>query len=149
MYFAKNILFLRKRKGLNQAEIPDYLDISRATWSNYENAQTEPDLETLISIAKFFGVKIDDLLLTPLGENVYLIDNSSDTSGEGKCIPNCIPNSIPNEGSKGVFPVDYTLENPTIKKIETDVWFIMQEVKSISQKLEQALNSKDSGSELK
>lgn len=65
-YFGKNILYLRKKNNIMQVDIPGYLDITRSTWSNYENDKTEPSIDQLIEISKFFGVTLDDLLLTDL-----------------------------------------------------------------------------------
>jgi len=44
---------------------------SRTTWSNYENGLTEPSINGLLTISRFFGVAIDDLLLKEMkiGEN--------------------------------------------------------------------------------
>lgn len=61
-YFAKNIHYLRKKREITQAQIPDYLNINRATWSNYEIQRTEPSLEQLIEISTFFRISLDDLL---------------------------------------------------------------------------------------
>lgn len=38
------------------------LGISGGTWSNYENNKTEPQIQTLIAIAEYFEVGLDDLL---------------------------------------------------------------------------------------
>lgn len=40
--------------------------ISRATWSNYENGNTEPDIQSLVKIASVFDISLDDLILTQL-----------------------------------------------------------------------------------
>lgn len=74
-FFAKNIHFLRKRKKLVQNEIADLIKISRVTWSNYENENTQPDIDKLIDIADFFEVSIDHLLKEDLSENLQLINN--------------------------------------------------------------------------
>lgn len=66
-FFAKNILYLRKKHKHTQAEMPALIAVGRATWSNYENGLTEPDFDKLIGIAKFFKVSIDDLLTVDIG----------------------------------------------------------------------------------
>ena len=66
-FFAKNILYLRKKRKHTQAEMPALIAVGRATWSNYENGLTEPDFDKLIGIAKFFKVSIDDLLTVDIG----------------------------------------------------------------------------------
>ena len=77
-FFAKNIHFLRKHYDFTQAEMPARIDIGRATWSNYENSVSEPDIEKIIGISALFKVSIDALLMVDLSENVHLIGISSD-----------------------------------------------------------------------
>lgn len=66
--FAKNIHYLRKLRNITQDKMQALLTIERSTWSNYENGQTEPKIETLIRISNFFNVDIDAILLTDLQE---------------------------------------------------------------------------------
>lgn len=52
---------LRKKKGLNQDELADYLGVSRPTISDYERGKSMPDFSTFLAIAKFFDISIDSL----------------------------------------------------------------------------------------
>ena len=79
-FFAKNILFLRKKHKYTQAEMPALIDIGRATWSNYENGLTEPDFDKLIGIAKLFKVSIDDLLTVDIGANTLFTSSDKESS---------------------------------------------------------------------
>lgn len=72
--FGKNILFLRKLYKLQQAEMPLYTGIERATWSNYENGNTEPNLKTLADISRFFRISIDALILHDISADAHLIE---------------------------------------------------------------------------
>ncbi len=67
--FGKNLYFLRKQKGLRQAQIKDLLGFSRTTWSNYENAISEPTIEGLIKISIFFGISLEKLILSNLADS--------------------------------------------------------------------------------
>ena len=58
----KNLKNLRKELGLSQKQIADILHISQQTYSDYENCKTEPTSETLIAIANYFEVTVDELL---------------------------------------------------------------------------------------
>ena len=58
----KNLKNLRKELGLSQKQIADVLHISQQTYSDYENCKTEPTGETLIAIANYFEVSVDELL---------------------------------------------------------------------------------------
>lgn len=53
---------LRKKKGISQAELGDYLGVTRSTICQYEQEKRQPDNETLIKIADYFCVSVDYLL---------------------------------------------------------------------------------------
>ena len=67
-HFAENIRFLRKERGLSQDEIATITGITRGTWHNYENGNTQPEIDTIIKIAKEFQINVGDLLETALGK---------------------------------------------------------------------------------
>ena len=60
----KKIADLRKKKGLNQKEFGKLIGAAQNTVCNWENGKREPDNDTLIKIADFFGVTTDYLLGT-------------------------------------------------------------------------------------
>ncbi|MFT8599355.1 MAG: helix-turn-helix transcriptional regulator [Leuconostoc pseudomesenteroides] len=49
---------LRKNKGLTLKDIQEQTGIKRSTYSDYENENTEPKLETWQKLADFFGVYV-------------------------------------------------------------------------------------------
>ena len=53
---------LRSSTGFTQQEIAKQLRVDRSTYSNYERAITEPDVNTLVKLAKIFGVDANELL---------------------------------------------------------------------------------------
>lgn len=65
-YLATNLSELRNQNELTQSKMQEKLKIKRNTWSNWENSVSEPSVEEIVRIAQFFGVTIDDLLLTDL-----------------------------------------------------------------------------------
>jgi transcriptional regulator with XRE-family HTH domain/signal peptidase I len=67
-FFANNLSFLRKKKGLTQAEVATALGLKRNTFSNYETTHSEPDLGTLEKIASFFDISIDELVSVDLSK---------------------------------------------------------------------------------
>lgn len=83
---------LRKKSGLNQEQCALQLNLPRTTLQNYETKKTEPDATRLISIAQFFNISVEKLLLENLQndnlndfrftskkrENDNLIDNPND-----------------------------------------------------------------------
>lgn len=67
-FFASNLSFLRKKKGLTQAEVATALGLKRNTFSNYETTHSEPDLDTLEKIASFFDISMDELISLDLSK---------------------------------------------------------------------------------
>jgi transcriptional regulator with XRE-family HTH domain len=60
--FATNLEILRKNKGLTQEDMAQFLGMSRPGYHRYEKATGEPTIETLIKLADFFSVSIDELV---------------------------------------------------------------------------------------
>ena len=53
---------LREDKDLRQIDVANATGIDQKTLSNYETGKTNPDSESIIRLAKFFGVSTDYLL---------------------------------------------------------------------------------------
>ena len=70
MEFNEKLQELRKRKGLTQEELAEYLFVSRTAVSKWESGRGYPNIDSLKLIAKFFDVTIDELLS---GEEVMTI----------------------------------------------------------------------------
>lgn len=62
MYLAGNLKFLRKKSGKTQDALSSELKIGRTTIANYEAGISEPNVDTLLTFAKYFGVDIGTLL---------------------------------------------------------------------------------------
>ena len=54
--------YLRERKGINQKEIADYLNLTIAAYSHYEKGRREPSIDIIRKICKFYNISADDLL---------------------------------------------------------------------------------------
>ena len=61
----EKLVQLRKAKNLTQKEMADFLLTSQQTYSRYEKGTREPDIETIIKLADYFGVSVDYLLGKP------------------------------------------------------------------------------------
>jgi transcriptional regulator with XRE-family HTH domain len=57
-----NLKIARQKKGLKQKELGDLLDLSPKTISNYEAGTRDPDIKTLIKMARILEVTIDYLV---------------------------------------------------------------------------------------
>ena len=62
MEFNEKLQELRKQKGLTQEELAQSLYVSRTAISKWESGRGYPNIDSLKSIAKFFGVTVDELL---------------------------------------------------------------------------------------
>jgi len=68
MKLAENIAAFRKNRGLTQAQLAEELNMTPAAVSKWETGAALPDLDTLIALANYFQVPMDDLLGRTLGE---------------------------------------------------------------------------------
>lgn len=62
---------LRSEKEMSQRDVAKVMNVSQGTYNNWENSNTQPSIEQLISLAKFFDVSVD-----------YLIGNSDNYGTE-------------------------------------------------------------------
>jgi transcriptional regulator with XRE-family HTH domain len=77
---SDNLRFLRARKQLSQQKVADLLMITRVRYAKYEDGTSEPPIEILMRISKYFIISIDllvavDLRKYPLEEMLNLPDN--------------------------------------------------------------------------
>ena len=62
MTLGKNLQDLRKEAGLSQEQVAQQLFVSRQTVSKWENNLAEPGVENLKTLARLFGVTLDQLM---------------------------------------------------------------------------------------
>lgn len=62
MNLGENIFNLRKKKGLSQEQLGEYINVTRQTISNWELGETTPNPEQLKLLSKILNVSIDELL---------------------------------------------------------------------------------------
>ncbi len=61
MMLKERLVQLREENGIAQIELAERLHVTRQAVSRWEGGKTEPDVDTLIAIAKIFGVSLDYL----------------------------------------------------------------------------------------
>ncbi|MGJ8683819.1 MAG: helix-turn-helix domain-containing protein [Nonlabens sp.] len=71
-FFGKNIKKIRGIKSLSQQAFADLFDLKRGTLGAYEEERSEPKIETIIKIANYFSISIDDILTAELTVNQLL-----------------------------------------------------------------------------
>lgn len=73
---ANRLRQMRNKNNLSQEELAAKIGVSRQAVSKWERAETSPDTENLILLAKLYGISIDELLNTDIRSN-------SQASGSG------------------------------------------------------------------
>lgn len=81
MEFNEKLRKLRKQKSLTQEELADALFVSRTAISKWESGRGYPSIDSLKTIASFFGISIDELLS---GEELITIadKNTKEKAGQ-------------------------------------------------------------------
>ncbi|MCM1272820.1 MAG: helix-turn-helix domain-containing protein [Clostridium sp.] len=67
---SDNIAMHRRRKKITQDELAQFIGVTKASVSKWENGQSMPDIMLLPSLASFFDISIDELM----GYEPYLSD---------------------------------------------------------------------------
>ena len=66
---------LRQEKGLNQKELALIINTTQRNVSNWENGNSEPDIQMILKLSKFFEVTVDYFL----DNNIELNSNKAST----------------------------------------------------------------------
>lgn len=74
MQFYKNLKRARMRMGKSQIEVAKAVGISNAALSNYETGYREPDLQTLLSLARYYGITLDELVNVEPDDKIVVYD---------------------------------------------------------------------------
>ena len=61
---ADRLVKLRTKHGFSQEELAGKIGVSRQAVSKWERAESSPDTDNLIALAKVYNLKIDDLIYT-------------------------------------------------------------------------------------
>ncbi|HEY0677043.1 MAG TPA: helix-turn-helix transcriptional regulator [Chitinophagaceae bacterium] len=64
--FSKNLRHLRAKYNYTQNDMKILFGIGNTTWSHYENGKSQPSIESLINISKFFGITLNELIVEDL-----------------------------------------------------------------------------------
>lgn len=62
MNFCEHLRYLRESRGLKQKDVAQKIDIGVHTYQRYEYGQREPPLSTLIALADFYDLSLDELV---------------------------------------------------------------------------------------
>ncbi len=61
MELGKKFKQLRLSIGLTQQQLADELGIGRVNYTRYENETVRPDYETIIKLADYYDITLDEL----------------------------------------------------------------------------------------
>lgn len=59
----ENLRRARRAQGFTQEQVANALGIDRSSYTYYETGKTEPNLDTLVKLARMFQVGLEDLLV--------------------------------------------------------------------------------------
>ncbi len=59
---GNNILTLRRKKGVTQEVLADFIGVTKTSVSKWETGTTMPDIQMLPLLASYFEVSVDELI---------------------------------------------------------------------------------------
>lgn len=59
---SRNLLTLRKMKGLSQEQAAEAAGVSRQAYAKWESGETSPDINSCVLLAALFDVSLDNLV---------------------------------------------------------------------------------------
>ena len=71
---------IRKQLGITARQVAEHINVAESTMSLYESGKREPDIETIVKLAKYFNVTLEYLLGvgdTPSEEERRVLDVAS------------------------------------------------------------------------
>lgn len=79
-FFAKNLKFLRKNKGISQVKLAEDVGVNQTTIKRWEDEEIKPSIDNVEEVAKALKVGLPDLLIKDLSfDNASPIELPSDT----------------------------------------------------------------------
>lgn len=62
MNFPEKLVFLRNKRGILQKDLVRELEFNLHTYQRFEYGQQEPRMSTLIALADFYDISLDELV---------------------------------------------------------------------------------------
>ena len=81
-HFGKNLKFLRRLKGLSQAEVARLTDLNRSNIASYEHGIVEPNAHNFIKICAVFQVMPADMLSKILDRDAHEVITQSEITNQ-------------------------------------------------------------------
>ena len=74
--FSRKLIYLRRKNQLSQAWLANKLFVTRQSISKWENCESEPSIDKLISIAEIFNTSLDNLIMGNMSDKDKLVSIS-------------------------------------------------------------------------
>ena len=68
MTIGSNLKLLRKRIKKSQEEVANDLNLTRSSYSGYENGVAQPSIDNLIAMSTYFKISVDQLIKTDISK---------------------------------------------------------------------------------
>lgn len=81
---ATRLQELRKMNGYSQEVLAEKLGVSRQSISKWERAESSPEIDNLMALAKIYGISVDDLLNTDKDKVIVQDPKKTDKDFKGK-----------------------------------------------------------------
>lgn len=81
---ATRLQELRKMNGYSQEVLAEKLGVSRQSISKWERAESSPEIDNLMALAKIYGISVDDLLNTDKDKVIVQDPKKKDKDFKGK-----------------------------------------------------------------
>ena len=108
---ANRLVQMRKKNNLSQEELAAKLGISRQAVSKWERAESSPDTDNLIMLARLYNISLDDLLKTEGPVEPESHTSTGDTDADNT-YTNPAENSTNPFGSSNYSGTNNTYANP-------------------------------------
>ena len=79
---AENLVYLRRKKGVTQEIVADFLGITKASVSKWETGISLPDIAQLPKLASYYDISIDELMGYEAQLSMEIIKKQYDTFAE-------------------------------------------------------------------
>ncbi len=79
---VENLKKLRTEAGLSQQQLANVVGVSQQSINKYENHGVEPDIVTLIALAKYFNTSVDYLIGNTEIKHKYEVIHPTDLNQE-------------------------------------------------------------------
>jgi transcriptional regulator with XRE-family HTH domain len=125
-HLGKNLKLLRKGLNITQAELGLQLNKRQTTIANWENGESEPNIDELIQLTRIFGITVDELILSELskGKPIEKGEDEQETAkskAKGNVTGKLLEQKEASEGG----------ENEGKAKQDAALWYLLQVVKEI------------------